>query len=1697
MADNYVFTGAVDDLWRDPLDWSDTTLGAMPAPAAPGPADAATLPDKGKNATIIGGPGAAASLSVLGQYALTGANAFGNISVGVGGGTQATLDLQAGSTATTTGVTLTNGTLQVSGAGAALTVNGVASIGTSSGLFALDGGAVRLGGLTLSSTGGLDSRGVGVQIDSTSSVEVGTAGNAAAGVLTVDAGNLVSGQGNITTNIVNKGTIEATAGLSASGLSLGYAIDTPSGIYTKTATVSGGGTLQIDAGATLVLSADTDNAIHFAGPTGNLLIDNAQPAHITGVISGFGPGNVIEDGFSLAGYFLTPVFQQTSPGFGTLTVSTGSTVVTTLTLAGDYTGATFVTTGVIGNAIDVITSLAIAAPVTAGSATIANPGTLFQRIGGTGNAGSLTVTGLEALLGQFTTGTLKVGAPGDAQETDQLVVTAGASLTANAVALVGGGSLSAIGAGAQIHISGALTSTSAGYERLVAAGGAQVQVGSVSGHPQFEVDALSSIEIGTLGNAALGKLTIDPGSTASVDNSLLTEVVNNGTIVNSALFNAFSAPPNINGTGTIIVAAGGSTGVNNTTNAIKFAGANSTLYLGGTVFNPKVTGVITGFGPSETISTLDLITRATYAATGPNLGVLTLYDDQAVVNTLTLAGDYSGFTFVTSGFDGAKINVVATPPTNIPVPSPGSGGHTYTYKSATSGDWDNPTNWTDNTTGLTALLSPGAQDSATIGSNTAFRLISGSGNAAALNVTGPTALSGALALGTLATSGGLVVQPGAGLTANSASITAGELHITGAGSSAVIAGALNVAGAPNLSAVDGGTLRAGSVLFAANSTSAFHVDDHSIIEIGSAANASAGGLTVDAGATLSGTTSVFAHTVDLGTIAATGGAGKTLYLEDVAGNGLLEIGAGSTLRVLSATPAIHFDDPTGTLIIDYTRFDYGNFTTATVGGLSVTGTISGFTIGDTIKVFGSDHAGPDRYFPAIVPSGGSPFITSVAYKQTAPGLGQLVIGQDGGTLGTLTLAGDYSGKTFLLDQSEEQGVITLANTPAQGQLSGSMQLSVATEGVALPGSTVVARFSDTNVVEAASAFSATIAWGDGTTTAGTVSGSNGAFTVAGGHVYGDEGNFPLVVTVTDTLNNTRVVLNGAVATAEGDGLTPHGATFSFNAGQAFSGTVATFADSDTSNNAGDFSATIDWGDGTTSSGTLIDNAGAISVTGTHTYTASVNETVRVALSDDAPGTATATAVSTAIVSGTAQGDVHFVTFSGVHFDFQGIGTFKLASSSDPSSAFDVEIQTSAFPDIPGTSVITAVTAHIGGNDVGFALDGTVTVNGSADLALNAPGTTEQLDGGTLTELSSTTYEITWASGEQLAVNNAGSYFSVAMSLAEHDSTASVGGLLGDQTINGTSGDDSFTASVGSQRFAGGLGHDSITFNFKLTDAAISFVGNQVIVDSATSHTVLTGFETYRFTDGTVNENLAIPLVDNLFYYSRYHDVWAAHLDPSQHYDQFGWHEGRDPNAFFNTTFYEALNQDVKTAGINPLTQFDQSGWKEGRQPSAAFDDAAYLAANPDVAAAKTDPLAHFLQSGAQEGRQPTALTHLIATNSFDSLYYLQHNPDVQAAEIDPHQHYDQFGWREGRNPNELFDTNDYLEAYPDVKAAGVNPLDHYDQNGWHEGREPSVNFDAQAYLAAYPDIRAAGVDPLEHFLQFGLHEGRSAFAYAM
>ncbi|MET0879003.1 MAG: matrixin family metalloprotease [Tardiphaga sp.] len=247
------------------------------------------------------------------------------------------------------------------------------------------------------------------------------------------------------------------------------------------------------------------------------------------------------------------------------------------------------------------------------------------------------------------------------------------------------------------------------------------------------------------------------------------------------------------------------------------------------------------------------------------------------------------------------------------------------------------------------------------------------------------------------------------------------------------------------------------------------------------------------------------------------------------------------------------------------------------------------------------------------------------------------------------------------------------------------------------------------------------------------------------------------------------------------------------------------------------------------------------------------------------------------------------------------------------------------------------------------------------------------------------------------------------------------------------------------------------------------------------------------------------LVDSSFYFAKYADAAASGMTAKDHYNQIGWHQGKNPDAYFATDGYLAVHAEVRAAGVNPLEHYDQTGWKQGYDASAAFDTSLYLEHNADVRAAGIDPLAHFLNYGQAEGRVAFAsvgkasnFTH----GSFDAEFYLLSNPDVARAALGvvgdttefAYGHYAQFGWHEGRNPNSLFDVRGYLNTFADVRASNGDPLAHYDNYGWKEGRDPSAAFDTSSYETAYADVASSHINPLTHFLGYGIHEGRASFA---
>ena len=78
------------------------------------------------------------------------------------------------------------------------------------------------------------------------------------------------------------------------------------------------------------------------------------------------------------------------------------------------------------------------------------------------------------------------------------------------------------------------------------------------------------------------------------------------------------------------------------------------------------------------------------------------------------------------------------------------------------------------------------------------------------------------------------------------------------------------------------------------------------------------------------------------------------------------------------------------------------------------------------------------------------------------------------------------------------------------------------------------------------------------------------------------------------------------------------------------------------------------------------------------------------------------------------------------------------------------------------------------------------------------------------------------------------------------------------------------------------------------------------------------------------ESLLAPNGFDFAYYLRENpDVAAAHVDPLAHFQTTGWHEGRNPNAYFDTAGYLSAYTDVAEAGFNPFDHYNTWGWHEG------------------------------------------------------------------------------------------------------------------------------------------------------------------------
>ncbi len=297
----------------------------------------------------------------------------------------------------------------------------------------------------------------------------------------------------------------------------------------------------------------------------------------------------------------------------------------------------------------------------------------------------------------------------------------------------------------------------------------------------------------------------------------------------------------------------------------------------------------------------------------------------------------------------------------------------------------------------------------------------------------------------------------------------------------------------------------------------------------------------------------------------------------------------------------------------------------------------------------------------------------------------------------------------------------------------------------------VARFASTRPGALASQFAATINWGDGTSSAGLVvpdATIPSTFSVLGSHTYLDSGPFTVTTTILDNGGTSTQTVGGqtitttfgpsATATASasaqvGDAaIVAQGTTITPVEGTSFSGLVATFTTNDPGAIGEAFTATIDWGDGTTSPGTYVTFGSADGVTflvsGTHTY--ATDGTYPVTVSIVSPGGSFGSASGQAIVADVlvTGGLVDLLRATvGTPLTNVNVANFSDAGTENPVSEYDATIDWG-----DGTALSAG---RVVATDGGFQVVGSHTFASSGNFTGRA--TIHASEGATLSILFST------------------------------------------------------------------------------------------------------------------------------------------------------------------------------------------------------------------------------------------------------------------------------------------------------------------------------------------------------------------------
>ena len=248
---------------------------------------------------------------------------------------------------------------------------------------------------------------------------------------------------------------------------------------------------------------------------------------------------------------------------------------------------------------------------------------------------------------------------------------------------------------------------------------------------------------------------------------------------------------------------------------------------------------------------------------------------------------------------------------------------------------------------------------------------------------------------------------------------------------------------------------------------------------------------------------------------------------------------------------------------------------------------------------------------AAVPGAGA-VIYGCQHKERASDFTVTIVWGDGtssaGTIlstgnGTFEVAGSHTYTSWgtdpvtvtVYDSGGNQVTGTSTARVGDAPLAVASLALTATEGQTFQGA--VASLTDADPNGLSGSYTPLIQWGDGTSSLGTaVANGQGGFWIEGSHVYAEDGSYRIAVSVTDSGGSQA---SAAATTYVADApLTASGLLFNTNVGASWSGVVARFSDLAANGVPSNYTATISWGDGTSTAGTVAsDSQGGFVVLG--------------------------------------------------------------------------------------------------------------------------------------------------------------------------------------------------------------------------------------------------------------------------------------------------------------------------------------------------------------------------------------------------------------------------------------------------------------------------------------------------------------------